>query len=225
MLISDLPRCPAAPLPAQVLGQDPSPANTGSIHSTRRSFDDIFGAGPKLCSRACPPLVPVLVCFRRARQPSPVRPYTGLTWYRSYQIDTPSQTVARHSPKAGDHTQQRVLHDNADPFGKLSGLLAVCSAAYKSALMEISEPMMDPILLERKRPPAPRTTPVSQLRCGRLVRWSVSGVRVSQAGRRGMCWRGSVGGLPEPSAETRHESADCRGDIPGGGRRSERGGV
>lgn len=35
-----------------------------------------------------------------------------------------------------------VLHNNAGRFGKLSRLLAVPSTAYKSALMEIPEPMM-----------------------------------------------------------------------------------
>ncbi len=130
-----------------------------------------------------PPLVPVLVGFRRTRQPSPVRPYTGLTWYRTYQIDTHSQTVARHSPKAGDHTQELVLHDNADPFGKLSRLLAVCSAAYKSALMEISEPMMTRSSSRGRGRRLPGQRPSASCGAVRLFRLSVlvSGVWTWQA--------------------------------------------
>ena len=97
-----LPCCSPACAGARTRPPPPPSSNTSSIHSIHRSFDDIFGAGPTLQHA----LVPVLVGFRRTRQPSPVRPYTGLTWYRTYQIDTDSQTVARHRPKAGDHTQQ-----------------------------------------------------------------------------------------------------------------------
>ncbi len=124
------------------------------------------------------------------------------------------------------------MHDKADPFGKLSRLLAVCSAAYKSALMEISEPMMARSSSRgrgRRLPGRRPSASYGAVRCGavRLVRLSVSGVWASQADagcagvgglpglrRRHVTRRRTVEGIsPDGGADPREESFTWYGTL------------
>jgi hypothetical protein len=116
----------------------PSAARTSSFF--RQSFDDssVQGLGsPAAGNYSASPAASV------SRPAGQVHP--ALLVYRTYCNCTPEIT--------------HVLHDNARRFGKLFHLFSRLSTAYKSALMEIPEPMMTRSI-PRGRGRQPRTVSV-----------------------------------------------------------------